>query len=84
MVKSGYGRAVYTAYNERRLDIMNEFVARSPRQLDLCLKLLYDANVAFAVKIRENEKRKIEYVININVDEQTYERLMETYRILIS
>ncbi|MDR1753993.1 MAG: hypothetical protein LBR74_03690 [Eubacterium sp.] len=64
--------------------LMNDFIAKSPRQLDLCLKLLYAENISFVVAVRENDKRKIEYLIRGQIDEHKYEKLLETYRILIS
>ncbi len=73
-----------SVFRERRLGLMNSFLAKSPRQLDLCLKLLYDAGVSFAVHVRENDRSKIEYVIGIQTDEDTYQKLRETYRILVS
>jgi hypothetical protein len=63
---------------------MKEFEARNPKQLDLCLRLLYAENVTFTVRITETEKRKIVYMINVNADNQVHEALREKYRILIS
>ena len=63
---------------------MNEFEAKSPRQLDLCLRMLYAENVQFSVRIKENDKGKLMYVIGVKVDEHEYIKLREKYRILIS
>lgn len=63
---------------------MKEFMARNPKQLDLCLRLLYAERVPFIVKVIETDKRKIVYAVSTQVDEQTYEMLREKYRILIS
>ncbi|MEY8515373.1 hypothetical protein AALC25_00325 [Lachnospiraceae bacterium 29-84] len=63
---------------------MKEFIAQNPKQLDLCLKLLYSENLEFIVKVDETEKRKIFYKICVKVEGQMYEELKEKYRILIS
>lgn len=63
---------------------MHGLVARNPKQLDLCLRLLYAENVDFVVKVNETEKRKIFYTIYVKTDEHNYELLREKYRILIS
>lgn len=63
---------------------MNEFVARNPKQLDLCLRLLYAENVDFVVRVSETNKRKIIYIITVVVDDQTMKVLEEKYRILTS
>lgn len=65
-------------------DSMQVFTAKNPKQLDLCLKLLYSERVTFSVRVRESTKKKIEYVITADADELKVEELMEKYRILIS
>jgi hypothetical protein len=63
---------------------MKEFEARNPKQLDICLRLLYAENVSFSVRITETEKRKIVYMIGVQAEDQVCEVLREKYRILIS
>lgn len=63
---------------------MKWFVAKNPKQLDICLKMLYAENITFIVSVCENDKRKIEYHITANTNEQTLELLKERYRIMIS
>lgn len=65
-------------------DSMQVFTAKNPKQLDLCLKLLYSERVGFSVSVRESTKKKIEYAVTVQADEQTIEKLREKYRILIS
>ena len=62
---------------------MTVFIAKNPKQLDICLKLLYAEHIAFKVNVQESNKGKIEYAIYAEVDEQKG-RLQEKYRILIS
>ena len=45
---------------------MKEFRAKNPKQLDLCLKLLYAEHMGFSVSVSENIKKKIEYVITVS------------------
>lgn len=63
---------------------MRYFVAKNERQLGLCLRMLYDENITAIVTVCENDKRKIEYHISPTTDEETFKRLQERYRILIS
>ena len=63
---------------------MKEFMAKNPKQLDLCLRLLYSEQVPFAVTVEETDKRKIVYCITIKVEDEKVKELEEKYRILIS
>lgn len=63
---------------------MKEFIARNPKQLDLCLKLLYAEKVGFIVEVREDQKRKITYSVMVKVESERFAELEEKYRILIS
>lgn len=73
-----------TPYYERRSIGMKEFIAKNPKQLDICLRLLYAEKVHFSVVVKETEKHKIEYGIGVHADEKTVELLREKYRILTS
>ena len=37
---------------------MQEFIANNPKQLDLCLKMLYAEKIDFLVHVNETNKRK--------------------------
>ena len=63
---------------------MQELLAKTPKQLGICLKLLYSENVEFKVGIRENKKLKIEYPIIVDVDQKKFDELKVTYMMLIS
>lgn len=63
---------------------MHEFIANNPKQLDLCLKMLYAEKIDFLVHVDETNKRKIFYRITVEVDEVKKAELDERYRILIS
>lgn len=63
---------------------MREFTAKNPKQLDLCLKLLYSEHVGFSVRVCENTKKKIEYMVRVDADDEQARLLEEKYRILIS
>ena len=61
---------------------MKNFVAVNPKQLDICLRLLYSENVRFHVEVKETNNRKIVYEIMGDADDETVEKLLEKYRIL--
>lgn len=63
---------------------MKEFTAKNPKQLDLCLKLLYAERIKFSVRVCENTKKKIEYAIRVDATDEEAALLEEKYRILIS
>ena len=60
-------------------------IAHSSRQLGLCLKLLYAEKREFIVRVEENSKRKINFVVVVmDIEAEDFEILSEKYRILIS
>ncbi len=63
---------------------MNDFIAKNPKQLDLCLRLLYAERIGCNVKISETNKGKIIYIIKAEADDETIELIKDKYRILIS
>jgi len=63
---------------------MGLFIATNPKQLDLCLKMLYAERIPFSVVVVETTKGKITYHVGIKADEQTCSALNERYRILVS
>ncbi len=63
---------------------MNGFLAKNPKQLDLCLRLLYAEHIGFIVKVEETAKRKIIYKVFAKADIEKLSELEEKYRILIS
>ena len=70
---------------ERRRTSMSKLIAKTPKQLDICLRLLYAEKVKFIVEVTETARKKIVYKIGISEqDEQKALELEEKYRILIS
>jgi hypothetical protein len=63
---------------------MKEFTAKNPKQLDICLRMLYAENLHFVVRVIETEKGKILYTIGIRAKLSKYQELSERYRILTS
>lgn len=63
---------------------MKELIARNPKQLDICLRLLYAEHMEFSVRVRETHERKIEYAIGVVAEDDRFKALEERYRILIS
>lgn len=61
-----------------------EFTAKNPRQLDICLRMLYSEKIGYSVRISETDQRKIIYLIGISEDAEIVEMLQERYRIMTS
>ena len=58
---------------------MKTLTVRTPRHLDICLRLLFIENTDFTLKVVKTDKGKIVYEINIIADEQEFELLKEKY-----
>lgn len=63
---------------------MNCLFARNPKQLDICLRLLYAERMEFELQVCENEKKKIFYRISVLSTEERYLAVKEMYRVMIS
>lgn len=76
------GHALFTTPVREEVIMMKELIAKNPKQLDICLRLLYAEKIGFKVHVHETEKRKIYYGIELNTDEETHAAIEEKYRIL--
>ena len=56
--------------------------ARNPKQLDICLRLLYAEKIQFFVDVRENAKGKIFYEVSVLTNEIVFQSLKEKYRVM--
>lgn len=63
---------------------MKCFIAKTPKQLDICLRLLYAEKVQFVVIVEENENGKIGYKVRAVGNSERVDELLEKYRILTS
>lgn len=63
---------------------MKTFIAKNPKQLDLCLKLMHMENVRFTVTVTQPSKHKIVYEVYASVDGAAGEALERKYDVLIS
>ncbi len=63
---------------------MKTFIAKNPKQLDLCLKLMYTEKVQFKVVVTQTAKLKIVYRIDALVDGYVADELERKYNVLIS
>ncbi len=63
---------------------MNALYAQNPRQLGICLKLLYSENISWIVDIYEDNKGRIRYKISVQAEDIKFDEIKEKYRILIS
>ena len=62
---------------------MNEFVAKGSRQVDLCMRMLFDEGIDFKVVPQLDDKERVYYIVRVTVDAQTYTRLANRYKKLI-
>lgn len=81
MLKSAV-HAYSTSSVKEEVITMKELIAKNPKQLDICLRLLYAEKIGFEVHVHETEKRKIYYGVEVNTDEETRAAIEEKYRIL--
>lgn len=63
---------------------MKTFIAKNPKQLDLCLKLMYVENIRFTVAVTQPSKHKIIYEIYASVDGTEGDILEKKYNVMIS
>ncbi len=63
---------------------MKTFIAKNPKQLDLCLRLMYSEGVDFKVRVVQTMKFKIVYQIDAWIDGDKANELERKYMILIS
>ncbi len=63
---------------------MDYFRAVNDKQLGVCLRMLYADKIQGFVETIKGDKGKIEFRISIDVDRQTFEKLLERYEIMIS
>lgn len=63
---------------------MKTFIAKNPKQLDLCLKLMYMENIRFTVTVTQPSKHKIVYEVYASIDGDDGEALERKYNVLIS
>lgn len=63
---------------------MKTFTARTPEQLDLCLRMLYGEQIEFTVKFKKDSHGKLQYAVGADVDDAAYEKLNRRYQTLIS
>ena len=59
--------------------LMKELIARNPKQLDLCLRLLFAEGIQFQVRLFKTEKGKVLYGITLLADDKTASIVEEKY-----
>lgn len=62
---------------------MTELIAKNPKQLDICLKMLHAEDISFTVRVIDT-KKKILYGVSADVDDKQARLIEEKYRILTS
>ena len=64
---------------------MKSFLAKSDRQLGICIRMLNDEGYYdLMIHSEKNAKNRMEILVYIKADEDTYERLLKRYLTLIS
>ena len=59
---------------------MHELVAKSDRQLGMCLRMLYDEGMPkLDLHSEINDKGKMEFHVLLPVDDETFERLQKRF-----
>ena len=63
---------------------MKSFLAKSDRQLGICIRMLNDEGFYdLLIHSEKNAKNRMEILVYITADEDTYERLLNRYLTLI-
>lgn len=61
---------------------MKELIAKNPKQLDICLRLLFAENVQFQVRVIKTDTGKILYGITPLTDDKMISIVEEKYFVL--
>lgn len=64
---------------------MHELLAKSDRQLGMCLRMLYDEGMPGPLKIHSeiNSKGKMEFHVILPVEDEKFERLKKRFETMI-
>lgn len=64
---------------------MHELLAKSDRQLGMCLRMLYDEGMSGPLDIHSeiNDKGKMEFHVLLPVDDETFERLQKRFETMV-
>ena len=63
---------------------MHELLAKSDRQLGMCLRMLYDEGMPkLDVHSEINDKGKMEFHVLLPVDDETFERLQKRFETMV-
>ena len=62
---------------------MHRFVAKSDKQLGLCLKLLFTEQIKGRVELELTEKNRVIYLIYVDIDNAAWDKLNSNYNVLI-
>ena len=62
---------------------MKELYAKTPKQLDICLRLLFAEGIKFSIQVYKSDKKKIYYGITMAADDETCQAMSEKYDTMI-
>lgn len=63
---------------------MNYIIAKSDKQLGICLRMLYPEQKTFSPELYLNDKGKVEYRVPIDLSNDRFEYYKHTFEKLIS
>ena len=62
---------------------MHELLAKSDRQLGMCLRMLYDEGMPGPLDVHSEIKCKMEFYVLLPVDDETFERLQKRFETMV-
>lgn len=64
---------------------MHEILAKSDRQLGMCLRMLYDEGMPGPLDVHSeiNDKGKMAFHVLLPVDDETFERLQKRFETMV-
>lgn len=62
---------------------MQEFIVKSARKLDICLRTLYANSEKFRIDVCEDDKGKVYYSIKTDMNEQKFKDIKMQYESMI-
>lgn len=63
---------------------MHELLARSDRQLGICLRLLYNEGLRGPLQLHSaNSKGKMEFCVSVPVEDAKFDRLEKSFQMMI-
>ena len=62
---------------------MQELTARGAREIDICLRTIYAHKKEFKVNVCEDEKGRVYYRVELDIDQDEYDSINREYEMQI-